>query len=171
MGSKTRKITLSALFAALSVVMLYIASVWPSGQIGLVAVSSIFVAAAVVEGGIALGIYVFVVSAALGMLITPYKIPPLLYIVFFGYYPVIKSIIERFLNVVLQWVAKLVVLNAALTVIWFFLREVLVNFEESIPGVWLIYPVGSVVFIIYDYGFSKVIWFYISRVSKYMNKG
>jgi len=171
MNKKTRKITLSALFAALTVIALYIASIWPSGQIALVAFSSIFAAAAVVESGVANGIYVYAVSAALGFLILPNIAVPLLHTLFFGYYPVVKSLIERLRSAVLQWLLKLCVFNAALTVMWFFLREIVFDFGEYMPGAALMYLGGSVIFVLFDYGFTKGIWFYINRISNYMKKG
>jgi len=167
MSKKTRVITLSALFSALAVISLSIASVWPTGQLGLVAVSSLFTAAAVIEAGIAPGIYVFIVSSALGMLILPNKAAPLLYLLFFGYYPVIKSLIERNANKLIQWALKLLVFNAALTAIWFLFRELIIGFATITPGAAILYPGGNIVFVLFDYGYSKVVWFYINRVSKF----
>ena len=171
MTQKTRAISLSALLSALTVVSLYFASVWPTGLFGLVAFSSLFSAAAVIESGVVYGIYVFVVSSALGMLILPDKAAPLLFILFFGYYPVIKSLIERIKSIPIQWVLKLVVFNAALTVLWFFLKDLFFDFGENTPGVIIIYLLGSAVFAVFDYGYSKVLLFYIDRVSKYTKKG
>jgi len=165
MNRKTRVLTLSALFSALTVVTLYFASVWPTGQLGLTAAASLFTAAAITEAGISSGVYVFVIGSALGMLILPNKTSPLLYVLFFGYYPVLKSLIERIGNVLLQWALKLVVFNAALTIIWFLLRELIFNSEISAPAA-IMYPVGNAVFVLFDYGYSKLIWFYINRVSK-----
>jgi len=167
MNKKTRAMTLSALFAALSVVLLYIASIWPTGQAGLVAVAALFVAAAVIENGVGSGISVFVVSSVLGMLVVPNRAAPILYIVFFGYYPVLKSLIEHIKSTVLQWVFKLLVFNAALSVVWFLLKELVINDTESLPGAFLLYLGGNIVFIIFDYGFSKLIRFYIDRISTF----
>ena len=165
MGKKTRSLTLSALFAALIVISLYIASIWPSGQLGIVAFSSIFIAAAVVEGGLGSSLYVYVVSSALCMLLTPDKTAPLLFILFFGYYPIVKCLIERLRRKVYQWILKLLVFNAALTVIWIFLRGLLFSFAGSLPGAAFIFVGGNIIFALFDYGFSKVIWLYIERIS------
>ena len=165
MNKRTRIIALSAVMAALSVVFLFFASAWPTGQLGLVALSSIFAAAAIVEGGLVSGIYVYVVTAAIGLLLIPNKIPPLLYLLFFGYYPALKSLIEKIRNVTVQTGLKLVAFNAALTAVWLLLSEAFMGFAAITPGVWFVYIVGSIVFMIYDYGFTKVIWLYISRVS------
>jgi len=179
MGNKTRKMTLSALFAALCVISLFVASVWPTGRFGLVAFASLFVAAAVIEGGIGSGISAFAVSSVIGMLILPNRVAPLLFIVFFGYYPVAKSLIEHIRGTIAQWVIKLALFNTVAVAMWFFMREILLEAMGSRPvfGVELEgFPIalllgGSIIFVIYDFGFTKLIWFYINRISKLMRKG
>lgn len=168
MGQRTRNLTLSALFIALSVISLYIASVWPTGLLGLVAVASLFVAATVIEVSTAFGFYVYIISSVLGVLILPNIAAPLLYIFFFGYYPVVKSLIEHLKSVVMQWALKLFVFIASLTIIWFLFKDLIFNFGENPPHIILIYLGGSVVFSIFDYGYTKLIWFYINRISKNM---
>ena len=158
-------ITLAALFSAFSVVSLYFASVWPTGQLGFAAFSSLFVAAAIIEMGIAPGVYVFIVSAALAMLILPDRAAPLLYILFFGYYPVIKNLSERVKRRIIQWVIKLAIFNAALTVIWFFVWELFFSFSAYLPGILILYLGGNAVFILFDYGYSKLLSYYISHIS------
>ena len=188
MSKNTRKMTLSALFSALSVIVLFIASVWPTGLYGIVAFASLFVAAAVIETGVVYGVYVFIVSSVLGLLLLPDKEAPLLYIVFFGYYPVLKNLIERIgsrdqENGVMdqetgetrgvhefpkaaQWFLKLAVFNVALTIMWVLLKELLMGINGIVPGVLIVYLLGNAVFILFDYGYSKVLLFYIERVSK-----
>ena len=139
MSKRTRTMAFSALIAALTVILLYFASIWPTGKIGLVAAASLFTAAAVVEAGLLSGLYVYIVSAALGMLIIPDRSAAILYVLFFGYYPIIKSLIERIGLIFLQWILKLAVFNTALTVIWFLLRELVLDFWESTPDVIIVY--------------------------------
>jgi len=165
MNKRTRTLTLSALFSALAVVSLYVASVWPTGQLGLAALASLFVAAAVIESGLKRGALVFIVSSALSMLIVPNRVAPLIYILFFGYYPLVKSLIERIRSKAVQWALKLLVFNASLTIVWFLLREFIIGFDRPVP-LFLIYLAGSVVFLIFDYGLSKVIWLYIGYTNK-----
>lgn len=170
MSTKTRNLTLSALFAALTVAALYISAFWPAMQLSIAAFASIFTAAAVVEAGLGAGVSVFIVSSALGALLLPDKWPILPYVLFFGYYPVIKSIFERLRNRVIEWILKLSVFNAALTVIWFLFRELV--FGTALAGIntILIYLGGSAVFAVFDYGFSKLIWLYECRIGKYRKR-
>ena len=166
MGKNTRKLTLSALFSALGVVTLYVASVWPTGQIGLTAVASLFVAAAVIESGIVSGISVFAVTSLIAFLIVPNRVPPILYVLFLGFYPILKSLLEKRGHIILQTIGKLVVFNASFAVAWFLLREILFDSEIFDFDAVFLFIGGSVVFLLFDYGFTKLIWFYINRISK-----
>jgi len=170
MSGKTRLVTQTALISALTLVTLYFSSVWPTGKIGLVALACVFTAAAVVEAGIRCGLYVYIVCFALGMLLIPDRSAVILYALFFGYYPVAKSIIERIRGTVLQWVLKLLVFNAALSAGWFLMRALILGATEFKYGAVILYVGGNILFIMFDYGFSKLIWLYISRISKFTGK-
>ena len=170
MNKKTRNLTLSALFTALSVIILYIASVWPTGQLGLTAVASLFVAAAIIESGLLFGIYVYITSSLISILIVPNRITPILFILFFGFYPIVKSLIEKNKQLIIQIIAKLVVFNISLTVIWFLFSELVLAFINFDLNIIFIFLIGNIVFILFDYGFTKLIWFYITRISVNKNK-
>lgn len=172
MNDRTRKITLSALFAAFSVFSLYIASVWPTGQLGLTAIASLFVAAAIIESGKFFGIYVYIVSSVVAFMIVPNRLPVFFFILIFGYYPIIKSVIEKLkVSVIVQIILKLIVFNFALTFIWFFIfNGLFIATWEIDLHIVLIYVFGNVVFLLFDFGFTKLIWFYINRVSRIINK-
>jgi len=150
--------------------MLYIASIWPTGQTGVVAAASLFTAAAVIESGLLSGLYVYTISSLLGMLLIPNRASALLYVLFFGFYPIVKSLIERLDGRVLRWVLKLFVFNAALTVIWLFLKELIFDLGSSAPGALIVFVGGSIVFSLFDYGLTKLIWLYINRVSRFTGK-
>ena len=170
MGNKTRTLTLSGVFSAFAFVSLYIASIFPMGQVGLVAFASLFVAAAVIDIGRTPGVCVFVVSSALGMLLIPNRAALILYVAFFGYYPVLKSIIEQINKAVLEWALKLLAFNVALSVIWILFRGFIFDIELNWFGIVILFISGSAAFVVFDYGFSKVASLYIYRVSKFTRK-
>ena len=171
MNKKTRNLSLSALLTAFAVIILYIASIWPTGQLGLTAVASLFVAAAIIESGITYGIYVYIVSSAISMLIIPNRLAPILFVLFFGYYPVVKSLIEQLRHKTLQIILKLLVFNIAFIVIYYLFSELVVAFISYDLNIVIIFLIGNIVFLLFDYGFSKLIQFYINRISNLMNKG
>ncbi|MDR0491680.1 MAG: hypothetical protein LBH28_10605 [Oscillospiraceae bacterium] len=166
MNKKTRTLALSAILSAFAFISLFIASVWPAAQMSLAAFSSIFVAAAVIESSLSAGVYVFVCSSLLSIILLPDKTASLLFILFFGYYPVIKSLIERLGAIPLQWLLKLVVFNAALSVVYFFLKELIFDFGDDSPGLLIVYIAGSAIFALFDYGFTKAIRLYMYRVKR-----
>ena len=169
MSRKTRVLTLSALFSALTVISLFFATLWPSGELGLAAFASIFVAAAIIEEGLAAGVSVYICSALLSVLLLSTRAAPLFYALFFGYYPVIKSLAERCKTLPLQWIIKLIAFNAVAALMYLFIRD-LFGFGDYTPGLPLICLGGSVIFAIFDYGFTKVIRLYEYRVHRKRRK-
>ena len=168
MDKRTRKITLAALFTALSVIILLLSSVMPSGQLGFAAVASLLTAAGVIESGLSGGIAVFIGGSILAALLVPNKSAVILYVIFFGYYPIIKSLCERLSAKYLVWIPKLLILNAAFSAGWFLLKS---RFFPSVNldyPIWLIYIAVNIVFVVFDIGLSKLIGFYIFRVHKQM---
>jgi hypothetical protein len=84
---------------------------------------------------------------------------PLLYLLFLGLYPVVKSRIESAGRLGLEWCCKLAFFNAALTVVWFLARAVVLpalhpHLHGGLPA---LYGAGNLVFICYDIGLSRLI--------------
>ena len=163
--NKTRRLTLTAVFTALSVAFMYLSAVFPTGQLGFLGVSSLLGVAAVIEYGIPGGIFVFAGTAILGLLIVPDKMLVVLYAMFFGYYPILKSLAEKVRSRVFEWVIKLAVFNIALTLILFAFKFVLFDFSFLKDSYILLYLFCNVVFALFDIGVSRVISFYIARIS------
>lgn len=170
MGKGTGKIAAIAVLSALSAVLLYFASILPTGRLALIAIAGLLPAVAVVNYGLSGGVYCFVVSGALALLVLPVKAPAIVYAVFFGNYPIIKSLIERIRKLPLEWLLKLVWMNAVLTLLYFVLTEV---FLELAPGgsayTLIVYTVCNIAFIIYDIGFTGLLHSYgglIKRLRK-----
>lgn len=166
MGKKTRALTLSALLSALCILTLYAASLWPTGQPGFAAVASLFVAAAVIEAGLGPALSVFIVSSALSMLLLPVKSAAIMFALFFGYYPVVKNLVERLKRKIWQWALKLLIFYLAATVLVFVIKTLIFSFTDKLAGVILLYTGGSAVFLLFDYGYTKVIAFYKERVNR-----
>ena len=145
---------------ALSCVSLCFGSVLPTGQLGFAALAALFGAAAVLETGLKVG------SLALSLLISSNKAPAILYGLFFGYYPLMKSFAERRKSRVIEWVVKMAVMNAALTVIVLLFRGLVFDIQSLTDSLVLVYIAANVIFVIFDIGVTKVVGFYISNVKK-----
>ena len=166
MKKSTRRLTVSAMMTALGVVFLYLACIFPTGQLGFAAVASLFGVAAVVECGIPAGLMVYVGTSLLGLLLLPDKAMVYLFMIFFGLYPVVKSLIERLKKLAPEWALKLLVFNAALCAARFLLKglalpEKVLSFHPV-----SVFVLGNLVFILYDIGLTRLIAVYIARISK-----
>lgn len=161
------KVAYPAILGALSLILVYAASILPTGQWGMVAVAGLFQAAAVISVGLKAGLLCWVGVSLLAFLLLPDKFCALIYCVLFGLYPIVKSLIERLRRLPLELVLKLAFFNAAFTFIYLVMRTALLNSLPSALGTaWLLYAAANVVFLLYDYGFSKLIGFYIARIDR-----
>ena len=107
----------------------------------------------------------------LGLLLVPDKANALLYLLFFGLWPMLKSLLERIPVRPLEWLCKLAVFNAVLTLFWFGLHSLFLPFlPETLQAPWMVYAAGNAAFVIYDVGFSKLISFYVARVDRVLRK-
>ncbi len=155
---------------ALCVVVMYIASISPTGQVGIVALTSLFSAAAVVNAGAGSALIVFAASALVGLLLVPSKAIVLLFAVFIGWYPVVKSVIEKHFGIKTGYLIKLLAFEAALAVFVFISAFIFapdslrfLNYNK-----WLLFIGGAAVFILYDIGFSKLIAYYVYKIQPKM---
>lgn len=162
--SQTSRTALVGLLSAGSLVFLFLACITPSGRLGLGAVSGLFPMAAVMAAGRGAGYLCWVVSGLLGLILLPDKGIALLYLVFFGLYPVVKSRCESGKRQAVSWFFKLLYFNAALVVFWFFLRELFMPRPPAwLKGSWLVFLLGNCVFIAYDIGLSRLIFSLLGR--------
>ena len=165
------RVALAALLAALSLAVLWAASLAPWGRIGLVAVAGLMPAAAVVSAGPPAGGLCWIGTSLLALVLLPDKSCGLLYLLFFGLYPLVKYAAERLHRLPLEFAAKLAFFNIALTVIWFAFRSVFLwGLPQAETLHMFLYPVGNVVFLVYDFGFSRLIAFYTVRVDRPMRR-
>ena len=71
----------------------------------------------------------------------------------------------------LEWLCKLAVFNAVLSLFWFGLHSLFLPFlPETLQAPWMVYAAGNAAFVIYDVGFSKLISFYVARVDRVLRK-
>ncbi len=165
-SSGAGRVTLNALFTALAFISLFFSAILPTGQLGLVAAAGLFPAASVISGGgLPAGFLCYGAVGILGIFLLPSKGSALLYLMFFGLYPLLKHLIERLDRLPLEWVCKLLTCNVALTLFWFFMRAlVLAQVPDALAAPWVFYLAGTAAFVAYDLGLSGILAFYTKRI-------
>ena len=108
----------------------------------------------------------------LALLLTPDIEAKLLFVAFFGYYHIIKSLAERTPIRSLEWAAKLLVFNGAVIVAYAVLFALGFSLDVfridgvTLPlwGFLLIFLLaGNVVFVLYDVALTRLLPLYFSR--------
>ena len=164
--SKSGKIALGGLLTALGVVLMFLTGLIPIGTYALPAIAGVLLIVAVIEIGAKWAWMIYAAVAVLSLLFAADKEAALLFVLFFGYYPVLKSFLERISNKVLSWISKFAVFNVAVVACFFLAVNFLQLPEDSftvfgfyLPWVFLI--LGNAVFLIYDIALSGLVATYV----------
>lgn len=175
------KTALGAMATALSVVLL-IPTALDLLYIALPAAAGIIVLFCVIElsKGWAFGVYA--ATSLISVLVVPNKEAVVLYILFFGYYPILKGLIEgKIKNRVLEYVIKVLIFNVAVFSAEFVffkimnipLTEFLDVEEGSLLSKYILpilFAIANVMFFFLDYLYTASATLYISRWQKIFRK-
>lgn len=164
-----RMVALSGMLAAVALVIQLLASLIPSGWTALAAVAGLAVAVAVSAAGYVSAVLCYVVSGLLALILIPAKHVAILYVCLFGVYPLLKSLLERLKWRVVEYVLKLAFFNLVLGLLYLlgyqlFFQSAEAAWSYPLPFLPVLCVVGSVIFLAYDYAFSKVMALLQARV-------
>ena len=157
-GMGSRQVALGGILAAGSLALLWLTCLAPSGRMGFTAVAGLFPMVGVLASGRAVGYLCWAAAGILGLFLLPDKGVALLYLVFLGLYPVVKSRIESLRCLPLEWCLKLLSFNLALSLAWFAFRGLVLPAFPSWVGdnALPLYLAGNLVFAAYDIGLSQL---------------
>lgn len=164
-GSRVKRITLSGILLAFTVISVFLAATLPTSKLSLYALSSLFMAVIIIEFGTRAGWAFYLASAILSVLLVP-RLEVIPFIVFFGVYGLIKLYIERIPGRVIEYVLKLIYFNICLALGLFFLKEIILGGINLTAPVYIIAAVLELVFLIYDYIYTLFIRFYGGRLKQ-----
>lgn len=157
-------VAVGGIVASLAVVLMFFTGVFPFATYALPALAGLLMVIIVIDYNVKWALSVYVAVSILSLLITPDREAALLFIAFFGYYPILKSIFEK-LPRVIEYVLKFLVFNLAIIGAYYLIinilgmPDILSEFEEV--GIPLMLGLGNVTFLIYDIAISKIVTLYI----------
>lgn len=162
----TKKITFCAIMSALAAVIMLVAY-FPYFTYAVPALAGLCVMVIVIELGCKWAFLCYLSSAFLAFLFAETE-SKLIFIAFFGFYPIVKCLIEKLRKPVLEWVLKLLTFNACVVSLYYIFSSVLMlSFEDmgslAQYGAVILLALGNVVFVIYDFAISRLAGTYIAR--------
>ena len=149
------------MFAALTLLTVYLANVLPALRITFYFVSSVFIMGTMMERKTAGAFISFIAVLLIGFLIVPVKLGMLPYLFFFGHYGIFKFYVDGSRQRAGALVMKLVYFNICAALMYFFTDGWLTAlFPIQIPW-WGLLIAGEFIFLLYDWLFTKVSqWYY-----------
>jgi len=174
-SQKVKYITVSSMLSALAVVVLALGSLIDTMDLSIAAIAGIFCYYAVLEIGGIFPYLIYLVTSTLGILLIPNKSPAVLFLAFFGIYPILKPLLEK-LNKILSYVIKFVLFHfsvaLAFGISYLFFPSIIDSWKEDVStkAMWVIlYLLALVVFVLYDYCFTLFARLYESKFKKYLH--
>ena len=164
---RTRRIAICAMLSAVGVVVLYLGSLIEVLDISMAVIASVFVIFAVIEYGKAAPWMIYGVTGILSAILLPQKLPAAIYILFCGFYPIIKEKIEKLGSRVAQWAIKEIVFNVCLIVLMLLSRYLLYLDKDGLfvfEAVFFLLANGT--FVIYDIALTRLISLYVFKLRK-----
>ena len=162
---KNKCLALSSILCALSVILLYIGSIFELFDLTMVAAASLVVAFAVLEMKGKYPLMIWGVTSVLSLLLLPNKFAALCYFGLCGYYPMIKPYFQK-LGRIGATLAKLLFFNLVLAAV-FFLAMYVFHIPTDAPGyIPTFFAVGNLAMLLYDLALTRLSYFYFIQLRR-----
>ncbi len=163
MARKSTQVAIGGVAAGLCLLLMFMTGMIPFATYALPAVSGIVLIAVVAEMGWRTALVVYATVSLLSIGIVPDREATLLFIFFFGYYPVIKGLLERLPFKPLQLLVKFAIFNATMV-----FSYIVIIYVLGIPDILesfgdfgrysalVILGMGNLVFAVYDFALTNI---------------
>jgi hypothetical protein len=169
MNNNAFKVAFCGLTSALALVLMLCTGLIPVGTYAFPMIAGILFTVIVIEFGAKWAYCAFIVVALLSLFLAGDKEAVIYFIAFFGFYPILKSSIERIKSKVVQYVLKYAVFNVCMIVAFLVAKFILMIPDEEftlmgfyVPWAFLI--IGDLFFILYDKCVTIIIIRYVQQI-------
>lgn len=172
---QSSKCAIGGIVAALSLVLMISVAIVPFMTYALPAMAGALMIFVVMEIDKKWAFGVYATVAILGIFLVPEKEVAVMYLAFFGYYPILKAIIESKLHSVFEWLLKLLSFLTTMVVSYYLMMKLMAlqidEMEEwgnmAIP---ILLGMGTFAFIMYDIALTKLITLYNLKWRKHFKR-
>lgn len=115
------KVSMGGIVAALCLVMMFLTAVFPPLNMTLPLFAGMLISVVAIEVSPSWALVTYVTVSLLSFFITPDKEAAIFFALLFGYYPVLKDVLDKIKYFLLGWLIKIVIFNAAIVLIYQFI--------------------------------------------------
>ncbi len=165
------KVAVGGLITAFSLVLMLLTGIFPFGTYAFPIISGVLLISVFLEFGLGWSMLAYAAISILSLFFVADKEAALFFILLFGYYPVVKSYIEKIKSKIVQYIIKFGIFNVAAVSVYFLMlfifnmdSDAFTIFGVNIPLVFLL--AGNFVFLIYDFAVTSAAVQYIKKYRK-----
>lgn len=172
---KSKRVAFGGMITALSVCLMMLTGVISVLVYSTPIIVGLFLMLMVIEMGKKWAFAVYVAVSVLSVLFVAEKESAIIYVAFFGYYPILKPILESIKIRPVEWILKFLIFNVSIVLAYF----VLIKFfgvdisSENMAFefvVTILLVLGNILFFLYDIVFTRLVTVYIKIWSKLVRK-
>jgi hypothetical protein len=149
---KSNNIAKGGIFAALSLILLYLSSVFPTNRLFILGVASCIIPLSIILTGIKNTLIVYSAVSLLSLFVIPSKLISISYILIFGSYGFVKYFVEKLRSIPLEFVLKLLYFNISSALIIFIYKLLLLKIPNI--NIYLLILFLEFGFLVYDYALT-----------------
>jgi hypothetical protein len=172
---QTVKVALCGVISALAVVVMLGTNI-PIMLYAVPALAGILYLVPAIEIGTGWGFLCYIVTAVLSLVLPTEAEALTVFIGILGYYPILKMLIERIGNRILELIIKFAVFNVTIVISYLVIIKIIgINpFSNETLGLTvtalILLAAGNVAFTIYDYAVTMIIKLYFVKLRKHVRK-
>lgn len=173
MKRTTSYIALCGITAAL-ITAVMTAAYFPFLTYAIPAIAGVLTVVPLVETGKGYALGTYIITAALVMLFAEPE-AKLMYVCFFGYYPILKAVFEKIKLRFIEYILKFAVFNGAVTLVYVVFSHIFMIDMDGIGdygkyGIIALYAVGNIAFVLYDICITRLCALYMYRLHPKIKK-
>ena len=168
MTKKSQKVALCGMVAALCTLLMFMTGVFPFATYAMPCLAGLLMVTVAVETGASWAFTLYAAVSILAIILTPDKEAMLMFVMFFGHYPVTKFWLEKIKFKPLLVLLKLIVFNTCVVVAYmiiifvFQMPDILTEFGDfGKYSVYIMLGLGNVLFFVYDFALTQIMNVYI----------
>ena len=163
---KSKYIAESGLLVALTIVILFATSIVPISTLSILTVASCLIPISIIRTSIKNALLVYIASSILSFFLVPTNIA-IYYTLFFGIYGIIKYFIEKFKNIFIELIIKLIAFNLLLGIGYLITKSFLGIISPEF-SFWILWIIAQGAFLVYDYALTLAISFFLNIFHKHI---
>lgn len=172
------RVALGGIVAALCILTMFLAGILPALYIVLPMAAGILMMIMVAEVNVKWAVLTYCAVGILSMIVTFDKEAALLFVLFFGHYPILRFYIQKIRLKILRLAVKFLIFSICI-ILFFYVTVYLFGLDQMLNemngfgkyGAWIILLVMNLIFVLYDYNLDLCYKVYRRRIMpKFRNK-